>query len=252
MIISFFFFFNDTATTEIYTLSLHDALPIWRGLSMPMPGRETMAAAAFTALIIAATTLNYTFKGVSVLYMLLLMRAGVLVLSPLLDALHWRRVSGYSWAALVLSLAAAAVALADIKSYALTLTAVLSLAAYWGGYAGRFEVMSRYAKAHDPALNRRFFVDEHKASTPFQVLLLAVAALIGWGGVGQELRHGFTTFLSTPAAVPAFLIGLLYEGLFVFGSLIYLDRREYTFCVPVNRCASLLAGVVSAYAVAFF
>src|SRR5256885_6683345 len=32
----FFFFFNDTATTEIYTLSLHDALPIsracaWKG-----------------------------------------------------------------------------------------------------------------------------------------------------------------------------------------------------------------------------
>src|SRR3712207_7720617 len=26
--IFFFFFFNDTATTEIYTLSLHDALPI--------------------------------------------------------------------------------------------------------------------------------------------------------------------------------------------------------------------------------
>src|SRR2546421_3527350 len=30
-LILFFFFFNDTATTEIYTLSLHDALPIlWR------------------------------------------------------------------------------------------------------------------------------------------------------------------------------------------------------------------------------
>src|SRR3712207_7325270 len=30
MIVSFyFFFFNDTATTEIYTLSLHDALPIF-------------------------------------------------------------------------------------------------------------------------------------------------------------------------------------------------------------------------------
>src|SRR2546422_2850638 len=28
---SFFFFFNDTATTEIYTLSLHDALPIFLG-----------------------------------------------------------------------------------------------------------------------------------------------------------------------------------------------------------------------------
>src|SRR2546422_9993435 len=30
-----FFFFNDTATTEIYTLSLHDALPIYRGRSHP-------------------------------------------------------------------------------------------------------------------------------------------------------------------------------------------------------------------------
>src|SRR2546422_2390998 len=29
---SFFFFFNDTATTEIYTLSLHDALPICHSL----------------------------------------------------------------------------------------------------------------------------------------------------------------------------------------------------------------------------
>src|SRR5688572_31180874 len=43
---SFFFFFTDTATTEIYTLSLHDALPIWRRLtagqvSMNPPARQT-------------------------------------------------------------------------------------------------------------------------------------------------------------------------------------------------------------------
>src|SRR5260370_35894419 len=29
LLFPFFFFFNDTATTEIYTLSLHDALPIY-------------------------------------------------------------------------------------------------------------------------------------------------------------------------------------------------------------------------------
>src|SRR2546430_12420075 len=34
----FFFFFNDTATTEIYTLSLHDALPIWLHLVRPAGG----------------------------------------------------------------------------------------------------------------------------------------------------------------------------------------------------------------------
>src|SRR5688572_32025242 len=36
----FLFFFNDTATTEIYTLSLHDALPILMHLS----ARESVAA----------------------------------------------------------------------------------------------------------------------------------------------------------------------------------------------------------------
>src|SRR5256886_17060829 len=35
----FFFFFNDTATTEIYTLSLHDALPI-AIVRMPVKGRD--------------------------------------------------------------------------------------------------------------------------------------------------------------------------------------------------------------------
>src|SRR2546426_5133907 len=34
-----FFFFNDTATTEIYTLSLHDALPILRTQIMCSPAR---------------------------------------------------------------------------------------------------------------------------------------------------------------------------------------------------------------------
>src|SRR5258708_23120904 len=32
-----FFFFKDTATTEIYTLSLHDALPILTGERVPKP-----------------------------------------------------------------------------------------------------------------------------------------------------------------------------------------------------------------------
>src|SRR5215211_5407029 len=39
--ILFFFFFNDTATTEIYTLSLHDALPISQ--TSP-PGRRVLSA----------------------------------------------------------------------------------------------------------------------------------------------------------------------------------------------------------------
>src|SRR5258707_7273681 len=35
----FFFFFNDTATTEIYTLSLHDALPIFLRIPVTISAR---------------------------------------------------------------------------------------------------------------------------------------------------------------------------------------------------------------------
>ena len=54
------FFFNDTATTEIYTLSLHDALPIFPGVRPPIStstsdtgvgaGGETVSAAAWLAI----------------------------------------------------------------------------------------------------------------------------------------------------------------------------------------------------------
>ena len=46
-VLFFFFFCNDTATTEIYTLSLHDALPILfqfpKKLIMVNPGEEIRA-----------------------------------------------------------------------------------------------------------------------------------------------------------------------------------------------------------------
>src|SRR3712207_9536256 len=54
-VIPLFFFFNDTATTEIYTLSLHDALPISPGCQRrslhprrdrPPAGRRADGAAA--------------------------------------------------------------------------------------------------------------------------------------------------------------------------------------------------------------
>src|SRR3712207_7956394 len=41
-----FFFFNDTATTEIYTLSLHDALPIWKGRAGASAGIAAAGSAA--------------------------------------------------------------------------------------------------------------------------------------------------------------------------------------------------------------
>ena len=33
--------------------------------------------------------------------------------------------------------------------------------------------------------------------------------------------------------------------------MIYLDRRENTFCIPLNRCSSLLSGVVASFSLSF-
>src|SRR5256885_17058284 len=50
----FFFFFNDTATTEIYTLSLHDALPILYAVArgaLSISGTAACGEQARTALL---------------------------------------------------------------------------------------------------------------------------------------------------------------------------------------------------------
>ena len=51
------FFFNDTATTEIYTLSLHDALPIW---SRMHPTETDAVTAAPHATRICQRRIHYT------------------------------------------------------------------------------------------------------------------------------------------------------------------------------------------------
>src|SRR5258708_20704951 len=61
-----FFFFNDTATTEIYTLSLHDALPIYRLIALFAGGATTTYGYdAFGARVLqigTTTTTFYPFK----------------------------------------------------------------------------------------------------------------------------------------------------------------------------------------------
>src|SRR5256885_17231361 len=67
----FFFFFNDTATTEIYTLSLHDALPICsqndqdtrpRATLLEMPMLEPSTPAEAFRMMVEAFDLSERFQ----------------------------------------------------------------------------------------------------------------------------------------------------------------------------------------------
>jgi protein-tyrosine-phosphatase len=218
------------------------------GLRLPFPGLWTTLSGLGTAVIIATTTLAYTFEGVSILLALLLMRGGVLIMSPIIDFAFRRPVHWRSWMALLLCLTAVTWALADLPSYALTIAAVVNLAWYLTGYVVRLQSMTRVAKRDSQALTRRYFVEEQLVSMPALILVPLAVALLGKGETSGLLWTGFTTFLTSNSALPAFVIGLFYGCLFMFGSLIYLDHRENTSCVAVNRCSSLVAGIVASYA----
>jgi protein-tyrosine-phosphatase len=216
-----------------------------------LPSRTMLVAGIAMAVIIGTTILNFTFVGVSILFMLLMMRAGTLMLAPAFDIFHRRRIRAYAWAGLALSLTAIAVALAGVDTYTLTLGAVATLFGYLAGYAVRFRVMGRVAKTGDTAVDRRYFAEEQVTAAVGLVAICAVVAVIGAGPEMLAVRAGFTEFLFTPEALLAILVGLFYSSLYVFGTLIYLDPREYAWSVPVNRASSVFSVALTAYALAW-
>jgi protein-tyrosine-phosphatase len=209
-----------------------------------------LVAGTAMAVIIGTTILNFTFVGVSILFMLLMMRAGTLAIAPAMDIARGRRIRRYAWLGLGLSLLAILVAFAGVDAYTLTTGAVLSLLAYLAGYVVRFRIMSRDAKSGDPAVDRRYFAEEQATAGVVLVVVCAALAAIGAGPEMQALRDGFTRFLFTPDALLAILVGLFYSCLYVFGTLIYLDPREYAWSVPVNRASSVFSVAIAAYALA--
>jgi protein-tyrosine-phosphatase len=220
------------------------------GLRVPTVSRWTFASGVATAVIIATTTLNYTFAGISILLALLLMRGGVLILAPFVDLATGRPVRPASWAAMGLSLVAVGLALSSVGVYRMTPVAALNVAAYLGGYVVRLNMMSHLSKDRDPDVNRRYFFEETFVAALALFVLPAAVVLIAPGAIAGELRAGFSGLFTSPLSGPAVLIGLFYGALYLFGTWIYLDPRENTFCIPLNRCSSLLSGVVSSYALA--
>jgi protein-tyrosine-phosphatase len=222
------------------------------GLAVPVIGARMLISGVTTAVIIGTTTLNYTFVGISILLALLLMRGGVLIIAPVVDTLLGRRVRAGSWIALGLSFAALTIAFAEVGGYQMTLVAGLNIAAYLLGYCVRIPNMTGIAKSPDRAINARYFHEETLVAAMALTGVPALCLLMGDGPILAELRAGFTTFFADPLVVPALIIGVLYACLYQFGTGVYLDHRENTYCIPLNRCSSLLSGVVASFGLTWF
>ena len=205
------------------------------GWQWPWPSRWAVYSGIAFAVIIVTTTLAYSFHGISILFALLMMRGGVLIMSPLLDKFFSRPVHWHSWAGLGLSGLALSVALLQLADHSLSALA----------YLFRLRFITCCAKDVDESVNRRFLVEENSVAMIVLMAVPGVLAVLQIGTAGAALHSGFTTFLATDLLWPALAIGVLYGCLGIFGSLIYLNRRENTFAIPLNRCSSLLSGVVA-------
>src|SRR6185436_19735621 len=130
------------------------------GISVPFPRRLTFLSGICMATIMGTTTLAFTFGGLSIVLVLILLRAGTLIIAPTVDAIVGRRVRWFSWAAMFMSLAAVVVALNDAASYTLTIAAILDVTAYLIAYFFKLQFMSRLAKSDEKATTLRYFVEE--------------------------------------------------------------------------------------------
>lgn len=220
------------------------------GVNLIWPSPLVLLSGFGTAVVIATTTLAYTFHGVSIVLALLLLRGGVLMLAPTIDFIFRRRVRWFSWCALGLSLTAVLVVLADVDNYSMSLLAWLNVAAYLSGYTLRLPCMNRMGKSEERSVRLRYLVEEQAVAAFFLLTIPVALALWGGGSAMSELGRGFAALPASGLAAPGLLIGTLYACLYFFGTLIYLDSRENSFCVPLNRASSLLAGIFAAQTLA--
>ncbi|GMU62194.1 MAG: hypothetical protein AMXMBFR34_39570 [Myxococcaceae bacterium] len=215
------------------------------GRKLPTPTRWTALSGLCGATILTTTTLAYTISGVSIVFMMLLMRGGMLMMAPVVDAISGRHVRWFSWVALGLTLSSLVVAiLGKSGDFRLPFVAVVDVTAYLAAYFVRLRFMSRLAKSDSVEVTRRYFVEEQLVSTPAALLALGLLALFGV----EEIRAGFTQLVFTGQWPWAVLIGALSQGTGIFGALVLLDKSENSFSVPVNRASSVLAGVLATVA----
>ena len=64
------------------------------GVEFPSPSWSTFLSGLCMATIMGTTTLAFTFKGVSIVFVLVLFRGGILIIAPLVDVLGRRHVHG--------------------------------------------------------------------------------------------------------------------------------------------------------------
>lgn len=220
------------------------------GLDVPFPTRWTFLSGVCTALVLFTVPMSLTFEGVSIPFIQLLMRGDVLLLAPLVDIAFRRKVAWYSWVALGLVAIGLFLTIRQRGGLHLPPLAIGTIVLYTIGYFGRLAVMTRVSKSGDPESIKRYFVEEKLIGIPMAVVFLAMIPLLGLGGQASELSFGFFGVWGSAQIWPILVLSALLFVVSVFAAVILLNPRENTFCVPMERSASIVAGIAASFILA--
>lgn len=228
------------------------------GINIPRIKAHTFIWGLCTTAQIFTVVWIYSFSGISVIFATLLMKGGIILLSPLADLISRKRKRSIYWPSLVaalLSFAALIIALSDNSDISISAACVIDIVAYLGAVMLKLVMMSHWAKSGDLAERQRFLAEGQIATTlatALAVLVMGAFGAVGVGGPFGETWNGLTIVPTMGFIVAPILNGIASMGNGIFASLVLLDRRENTFCVTLVQSSSLIAGTISSFILALY
>jgi drug/metabolite transporter (DMT)-like permease len=199
--------------------------------------RATLAAGLCSVLILISSTASYAIPAVSLVLPLLLNKGGVLAMAPLLDRRRGAVVTPRAWCVLGLAVCGMACGIVPglLTARAPTLLALALSAAYLLGYVGKLSVIGEQ-KGNAPFLREEMSVTT-VAALPVALLLGVLLSPAPAVALTASLSNGWV-----------YVAGLASQGCGYFGGMLLMRQAPHSLCVPLNRAASVLAGLLASCA----
>lgn len=223
-----------------------------------------------TAVVIPTTTLMYSFKGISVMVAMVIMRGSVIIIGRIVDALQIRRGILHKKVYLEENLAVVfAIIAVSVKVLSggdgganpfTSLPVMVIFSSYISAYAVRIYIMNYYKNTRPKNTkvdnNKAFFGIEQISSTItiylITVILLLTVKHSGWEG--ERITSFYNAFAHpAPQYGWAAFWGIAFGVVAFFSVFLFMFKgRTATFAGLVNRLTSLIAGTASTLLFALF
>jgi len=251
-----------TTLIFFYVLGWYSKINFTTLLKIPFPKiRWYIYLSGLCTLLQIATALwAYAFTGISLVFVILLMKGGTLIMSPLIDLMIKKRKRTIYWPSLVaacLSLLALIVSFAEKADTAITVICLVDIFLYLCAYFFKLTIMSIWAKSSCTTERRQFIIEEQMVIILLgYFLILPLMALVGVfyqnESVFHQILNGFTKLPAMGFIIPPMVIGSMSVCAGIFASHVFLDRRENTFCLAAAQSSTILGGTIAGTLLAIY